>query len=350
MKPSGLTSSQAPSNLRVLGPLILAIVIFVVGSTGYYFLGEGRWSVSECAYMTAITISTVGFAEVIPVSETPLLRIYTILLVFGGAGTILYLMSSFTAFLVEGQLNQLIRRRRMDKAIEKMRDHYIVCGVGRNGEHAAAQLISGGFPTVIVDRSEEAVDAFMKTHGDIPFVVGDVTQDDDVLLRAGAQHARGLIAALSHDQDNLFLVLSAKEINPAIRVVSKINEARSMKKLLQVGTDRVVSPSSMGGYRLFLQMVRPQVTDHVDYLLFETKEGLIFDEVPIPTVSALHGKRLADSEIRTRTNLLVVGIRDEPHAKFTYNPGPNFKLAGGMTLIVLGPQQSIQALREMAEG
>ena len=350
MKPSGLTSSQAPSNLRVLGPLILAIVIFVVGSTGYYFLGEGRWSVSECAYMTAITISTVGFAEVIPVSETPLLRIYTILLVFGGAGTILYLMSSFTAFLVEGQLNQLIRRRRMDKAIEKMRDHYIVCGVGRNGEHAAAQLISGGFPTVIVDRSEEAVDAFMKTHGDIPFVVGDVTQDDDVLLRAGAQHARGLIAALSHDQDNLFLVLSAKEINPAIRVVSKINEARSMKKLLQVGTDRVVSPSSMGGYRLFLQMVRPQVTDFVDYLLFETKEGLIFDEVPIPTVSALHGKRLADSEIRTRTNLLVVGIRDEPHAKFTYNPGPNFKLAGGMTLIVLGPQQSIQALREMAEG
>lgn len=350
MKASDIRGSQAQSNLRVLAPLALALAIFVAGSAGYYVIGEGRWAMSECAYMTAITISTVGFAEVLPVSESPLLRLYTIMLVFGGAGTILYLMSSVTAFLVEGQLNQLIRRRRMDKAIEKMRDHYIVCGVGRNGEYSAAQMISGGFPTVIVDRSEEAVEAFIKTHGDIPFVVGDVTTDDDVLIRAGAQHAKGLIAALPQDQDNLFLVLSAKEINPEIRVVSKINEARSRKKLLQVGSDRVVSPSSMGGYRLFLQMVRPQVIDFVDYLLLESNEGLIFDEVPIPSVSPLHGKRLADSEIRTRTNLLVVGIRDEPHAKFTYNPGPNFELACGMTLIVLGPRESIQVLREMAEG
>lgn len=332
-------------------PMLVSLGIFIGGTGGYYALGAGDWSLSDCAYMTAITLSTVGFNEVIPIGHDPFLRTYTILLIFGGTGSILYLLSSVTAFLVEGHLNVVIRRRRMDRRIEKLQGHYIVCGVGRNGEYAAAQMVSGGYSVVVVDRSEEAVQSYLKTHGgDMAYVLGDATHDEDVLLRAGVQRAKGLIAALPEDEDNLFLILSAKELNPGLRIVAKINEQRSRKKFLQVGAEQVVSPSTMGGYRLYLQMVRPQVMDFVDYLLLESTEGLIFDEVPIPAGSALHGRQLAASDIRKRTNLLVVGIRDEPHARFTYNPGPDFRLGEGMTMIVLGPRDSIQALREMAAG
>lgn len=329
-------------------PLLIVGGIFVTGTAGYFALGAGAWSLSDCAYMTAITISTVGFREVVPVGDDPILRIYTISLIFLGAGSMLYLLSTVTAFLVEGNLNQIIRRRRMDKAIEGMRDHYLVCGVGRNGEYAAAQLVSAGHPVVVIDRSEEAVQGFLKTHGmDLSYVIGDVTHDDEVLLKAGVQRARGLMAALPEDEDNLFLILSAKELNPGLHVVSKINEPRSQKKFKQVGADHVVSPSAMGGYRMFLQMIRPNVTDFVDYLLLDKGQGLVFDEVLIPAGSSLHGRRLADSEIRKRTNLLVVGIRDEGNSTFTYNPGPDVTLAAGTHLIVLGPRESVRVLCEM---
>jgi voltage-gated potassium channel len=330
-------------------PLLIVLGIFVAGTSGYFALGAGAWSLSDCAYMTATTISTVGFREVVPVGDDPILRTYTIVLIFLGAGSMLYLLSTVTAFLVEGNLNEIIRRRRMEKAMEGMRDHYLVCGVGRNGEFAAAQLVSAGYAVVVIDRSEEAIQGFRKVHGmDLPYVVGDTTRDEDVLLRAGVQRARGLIAALPEDEDNVFLILSAKELNPRLHVVSKVNDQRSIKKLTQVGADHVVSPSAMGGYRMFLQMIRPNVTDFVDYLLLEKGEGLVFDEVPIPAGSSLHGRRLADSEIRKRTNLLVVGIRDEANATFTYNPGPDVALAAGTRLIVLGPRESVRVLREMA--
>ena len=332
---------------QLLKPIILLIGIFVAGTTGYYILGSGLWSWADCAYMTAITLSTVGFHEVLPVSQDGLLRLYTMGLIFVGAGTIVYLLSNITAFLLEGQLNELIRRHRMDKTIEKMRDHYLVCGIGRNGEYAAELMARGDHPMVVVDSDEATIKQLQESHDlDLLYVVGDAN-DEHVLLRAGVQRAQGLIAALPKDQDNLFLILTARDLNPGIRVVAKVNEQRSRKKFLQVGANDVVSPSAMGGYRMFLEMVRPEVTDFVDFMLLEN-EDLRIDEVPISRGSPLVGKRLSESDIRRRTNVLIVGVRDEEGARFTYNPGPDFQLQEDMTMIALGPREAVTRLREMA--
>jgi voltage-gated potassium channel len=327
--------------------LAILAAIYVGGAAGYYLLGEGRWTWSDCFYMTAITISTVGYGETIPIGNDPLLRGYTIVLIFVGAMSIVYVGSNITAFLVEGDLNQYLRRRRMDKEIGKVSGHYIVCGVGRNGERAASRLIAFGRPVVLVDRSEERLKGFAEEEERrVPYVIGDAT-DEHVLRRAGIERAAGLVAALPEDQDNIYLILSARELNPKARIVSRLNEERSRKKFVQVGADSVVSPSAMGGLRMFSELVRPGVMSFLDYVLHEGETDLSIEEVPIGEGSAVDGKRLDQSGIRQKTNLLVVGVRDPGSGRFTYNPGPDLELAAGMRLIVLGPTAAISELRRM---
>lgn len=333
---------------RLLIPLGLVFAIFIAGTLGYLLLGGGAWTLSDCAYMTATTVSTVGFREVIPVGDDPVLRAYTIALIFMGTGSILYLLSGITAFLVEGQLNRYLRTRRMERHVDRMRDHYVLCGVGRIGQATAAQLAAGGHRMVVVDHSEDQIRAALDHLGlPLPYVVGEATEEH-VLERAGLMHARGLLAALPEDQDNIFLVLSARQMNPRLRIVSKVNDERSRKKLFQVGADTVVSPSAIGGVRMVGEMIRPGVTSFLDDLVRDAGQNLLIDEVPLLEGAPLAGKRLADSGIRQRTNLLVVGLRAAQQGRFVYNPSPDVELAAGMSLIVLGPQDAITTLREMA--
>jgi voltage-gated potassium channel len=227
-----------------------------------------------------------------------------------------------------------------------MGGHYLVCGVGRSGEHAIRQMTGGGFPLVVVERSEEILREFMDYSGlQFPYVVGDATEEN-VLLRAGVARAQGIIAALPKDQDNIFLVLTARALNPKLRIVSKVNEQSSRKKLLQVGADVVVSPSEMGGIKMVTEMVRPGVSSFLEHLTIDTGENLLMDEVAIGAGSALHGRKLMDSEIRQRFNLLVVGVRGSG-GTFVYNPAPDHVLESGMTLIVLGPREAIAELRKL---
>lgn len=334
---------------RVSIAAVLILAILVAGTVGYRVLGEGRWGWSDCAYMTAITVSTVGFREVVPV-DTTALRVFTMSLILTGTGMILYLMSNLTAFLVEGDLNQLIRRRRMDRELAGIEGHFVLCGVGRSGGHAGAQMLAGGHKVVLVDRSEEKLRAFIETTGrGTPYLVGDAT-DESVLERAGVRRGRGLVAALPEDQDNIYLILSARQLNPRLRIVSKYNEPRSRQKFLQVGADAVVSPTAMGGLRLFSEMVRPGVMSFLDDVLHETAEDLTIDEVQVTAGSDMNGRRLDESGIRRRTNLLVVGVRDGETGRFTYNPGPDLKLRAGMTLIVLGPRPAVEELRRIGAG
>ena len=334
---------------RIVVAVALVLAIFLGGAAGYWLLGHGRYSLSDCLYMTAITVSTVGFREVIPVGDDPVLRAYTIVLIFAGGGSMLYLLSIVTAFLVEGDLNEFFRRRRMDKTIERLDGHYLVCGVGRSGEHAIRQMTAGGFPLVVIERSEQTLREFMDYAGlGFAFVIGDATEEN-VLLRAGVDRARGIVAALPKDQDNIFLVLTARALNPTLRIVSKVNEQSSRKKLLQVGADAVVSPSEMGGLKMFNEMVRPGVSGFLESLVNGTGENLLMDEVAIGAGSSLHGKKLSESAIRSRFNLLVVGVRGKDGG-FVYNPAPDHVLESGTSLIVLGPREAITELRQLPTG
>ena len=335
---------------QVVRPTAVLLGIWGVGTLGYWLLGAGLWSWMDCAYMTAITMSTVGFREAVPIGHDPLLRGYTIALILVGTGSMVYLLSNITAFFVEGELNEAIRRRRMERKTQRMRNHYVVCGVGRNGEYAAKQMAEGGHPLVVIDRSETAIQSFLELVGhEVPYVVGDAT-DEAVLQHAGLAHADGLIAALAEDQDNIFLALSARELNPDIRIVAKCNEPRSQRKFNQVGVRQVVHPSAMGGNRMYQEMIRPQVTNFVDGLLLNGGEDLVIDEVPVMAGSELAGQRLADSEIRTRTNVLIIGVRSMESSVFAYNPGPDFRLEEGATLIALGTRKSLTGLAEMGRG
>ncbi len=335
---------------RVVTAILIVLGIVAGGSVGYYVLGGGAWTWSDCIYMVATTVSTVGFREVIPVGSDNGLRAYTILLIFAGGGSMLYLLSIITAFLVEGDLNVYIRRRRMEKEIERLRGHYLVCGLGRNGEQAAERLLAAGRGVVVIDHTEARIRAFMDSTGlRPPFVIGDAT-DEDVLTRAGLAHAAGMIASLPEDQDNLMAILSARQVNKTARIVGKSNEKRSRHKFLLVGADAVVSPQAIGGRRLFTEMLRPGVTGFLDSVLDKAEEDLGMDEIEVGEGSPLLGKRLADSEIRQRTNLLVVGFRDDVTRKFTYNPGSDWVIKSGVTLIVLGPAPSIEELRRMVAG
>ena len=235
----------------------------------------------------------------------------------------------------------------MEKAIERMRNHYIICGVGHNGENAVNHLVASDHPFVMIDRLEERCLAYqVNPNGRIPYLVADATEDA-TLRRAGIERAVGLIAALPSDQDNIMLVLSARQLNPLLRIVSKVSEASARNKLRKVGADGVVSPSEMGGLRLFSELVRPGVMTFLDDLIQTTDQNLRIDELPIPEGSPLDGCQLAASDIRRRTNLLVVGVRQPDDGAFIYNPGPEFVVKSHMAMIVLGPIDAIEKLKTM---
>jgi voltage-gated potassium channel len=320
-------------------------VLFMLfgGAAGYYAIGGGRYGFLDCIYMTINAVATVGFREVIPV-DTVLLKVYTIMLVLMGAGTMLYMLSMVTATILEGDIGDLFRRRRMNKDIDRLNDHYIVCGAGRNGEHAVLELHRSGLPVLVVESHEDRIVEFKDRHGVEPMhIIGDATEEV-VLRRAGIDRARGLVATLPEDRDNMFLVLTARQLNQKLRIVCKINEDSSRRKLLQVGADVAISPSEMGGRRMFNEMVRPGVVSFIERL-FHNRQELVIDEVLVCGGSGLAGKKLSETDIRREYNLLVVGIQEGEGGFFAYNPSPDFVLRDGMTLMVLGPKDSIDRLR-----
>ncbi|MFA6035238.1 MAG: NAD-binding protein, partial [Myxococcota bacterium] len=315
IKESTFVISERPVR-RVATALVIVLVIFFGGSLGYWILGKGQYSPGDCLYMTVNAVCTVGFREVIPVSGDGVMMAYTTVLILVGAGSMLYLLSMLTAFMVEGDLKEMFRRRRMNKDIARLKDHYIVCGVGRSGEHAILQMNAHGLPLVLVDLSEKTLWEFQgKFNLSMPYIFGDAS-DENVLIKAGVERAKGLIASLPEDQDNIFLVLTARQLNPSLRIVSKVNEQSSRKKLMQVGADAVVSPAEIGGRSMFNELTRPEVTSFLENLMHDAGENLMLDKVDIASCSYLAGKKLSETDIRRRFNLLVVGIQTADQSGF----------------------------------
>ena len=234
---------------------VLGVVLFV-GASSYYAVGEGRWTWYDCFYMTIITLSTVGFAETLEgMNQVPEARAVTIALIVLGSGTLLYFISSMTALIVEGDLQGILRRRSMQRAIGALKEHVIVCGIGTTGRHIATELGAVGIPFVVVDRDRERLEELEEEFGEqLLYVVGDAT-DDHVLELAGVEQARGVISALNDDKANLFVTISARALNPDARIVAKSIEPSTERKLRRAGADAVVAPNYIGGVRLFSEMV-----------------------------------------------------------------------------------------------
>lgn len=317
----------------------------VLGAAGYHLLGEGRWTWGDCFYMTIITLSTVGYGETLPgMHEVPFVRAWTAGLILCGTGILLYWVSAFTAVIVDGDLRGLLRSRRLQKAIDGLRNHVIVCGAGTTGVHAIRELVDAGTQFVVLDHDEGRLNALAEeVDGELLYLVGDAA-GDPMLLKAGIERAMGVLVMLHEDRDNLFCTLSARALNANVRIISKAVEHSALPKLLRAGADRVVSPNFIGGLRLASEMVRPSVVEFLDTML-RGDEKLRIEEVKIPDGTPLAGAQLRHAGIRDATNALVLAMRD-PQGGYHFNPGPDFIVQPGMTMIVLAHMEEVLHLRQ----
>ena len=329
--------------LAIAASLVGAVI--VVGTTGYLLLGGGRWQFDDCLYMTVITLSTVGFAETLPgMNEVAGTRLWTTVLIFFGTGTLLYFVSSFTAFIVEGDIQGALRRRRMRKATDKLENHIIVVGVGATGIHVVEELYTTRVDFVVIDVDEERLLTLHHKLPELRYVHGDATADE-VLLEAGIRRARGLATTLREDKDNVFVSITARALCPDIRIVAKVTEDSAAMKMKRAGANTTVSPSSIGGLRIASELVRPSVVGFLDKMLRDQEGALRVEEVKVPSDAPIVGARLANTRLRDDTNVLVLAVR-AADGKYLYNPGADYVIEENSTLIVLCQQDELVRLRE----
>jgi len=335
---------------RLISAAGILTAVVLMGATGYFAVGEGRWSWFDCFYMTIITLSTVGFAETLEgMNELPEARVVTIALIILGSGTLLYFISSLTALIVEGDLQGILRRRSMQRAISKLNEHVIVCGIGTTGRRIAIELSAVGVPFVVVDTNRERLEELSEEFEDaLLYVIGDAT-DDHILALAGIDRARGVISALNDDKANLFVTISARALNPDARIVAKSIEPATEAKLRRAGADSVVAPNYIGGVRLFSEMVTPKAAAFLDRIVqFGGGTSVGIEAIDIPPDSPIAGQRLAETDIREAGALVVAVHRSD--GDYVYNPGSEHLLEAGDSLIVLADSEDIAALRQTVAG
>lgn len=334
------------SERRVLNALMLVGLTLVVGTIGYRLLTNNEYGWLTCFYMTVITLSTVGYGEVIDASQFPLVRAFTIVLILSGMGILFYSLSTVTAIMVEMDLRDVIKRRKMNKDIRQLRDHFIVCGFGVTGSCIAQELIKTGARIVVIENNPERIETLRKLD-DVLHVEGDTT-DDEVLIRAGIDRASGLAAALSSEKDNLFLTLTARQLNPAVRIVARGLDDSVNRKLQKAGADAVVSTTFIGSLRMASELIRPSVVSFLDTMLRETTQTIRFEELHISPESTFINQTINSTGLREDFDLLIVALKKPDSSQFIYNPPADTVLVSGMTLVVLGKSKQVQELRELS--
>lgn len=334
---SARSSRQSNTPFRFVYAALLIVTIIGGGTIGYAWL-EG-WPVLDSFYMTIITMTTVGYGETRPLSEAG--RLFTIGLIVSSIGMAGYAVSTLAAFVVEGEFYRIIRERRMDQRITQLSNHIILCGAGRTGKYIAEEFVRTRTPFVLIEQDQDVLDQALSL-GDIPYIQADATEDEALRL-AGIERARGLVAALGDDKDNVFLVLSARALNPTLRIIARLNDESNAGKLSKAGADEIVSPNAIGGLRMASIMLRPVVVSFLDEMLRVTDQTLRVEEVHIDRIPALIGKTLAEADIGRRIGMLVVAIKSR-NARPRFNPGAKTVLQAGDILIVMGTPDQIEAL------
>jgi voltage-gated potassium channel len=316
--------------------VLLLVVVFVGGTLGYLALGL---SLLDALYQTVTTVSTVGYREL--GHATRAWKIFTLVVIVLGVSTVLYTFGSLLETLVEGRLTDRLGRRRMDRRIQALRGHVIVCGWGRVGRTVAAYVQGGGRDAVVIDTNAERL-------ASVPYayVEGDAT-DDAVLRLAGIEHASTLIAALDTDADNLYVTLTGRSLRDDLFIVARARVATAEAKFLQAGANRVVNPQHIGGARMAALALQPAVAEFLDVVMHDGSLEFRLEEVPVPHGSAIAGRTLRDAHIRDQTGALVLAVRD-PQGEFLTNPSPDTEIVPGHVLIAIGTEAQLDALSTAA--
>ncbi len=322
-------------HLQVSSLLILCII--VLGTVGYMVL-EG-WGFMDALYMTVITIASVGFSEVHPLDLTG--RIFTIVLVLLGVGLSAYVAGAVIQFMVEGRIRIILGRRRLDKKIDRSKNHYIICGYGRIGR-VLCESIRSKFPNLVVIDSNPEHIPMMEADG-IVYISADAT-DEAVLRRAGIERAKGLVAALGTDTDNVFLVLTAHQLNPELNIIARAGRDSAKAKLKAAGANYVESPYEMGAATMAQRILRPTVTSFMDLAFTHRRSHIQMEEIPVSNSSAMVNLTLKDSGIRQKYNLIVIAIKEAQSGSMVFNPSFEAIIRSGDTLIAVGEVVNLQKL------
>ena len=321
----------------VAGFVVLSL-IFILGIIGYMML-EG-WNFFDSFYMVVITLSTVGFQEVRPLSDPG--RMMTSALILSGVGSFAFLVGSFSQVLVEGKLQTIWGRRRVKKTIKKLDQHFIVCGYGRIGSIVVQQIQEAGYPVVVVEMDEELIEE-MESKG-ILCVEGDAT-NDEVLGDAGISHASSLITALTDEAANVYVTLVARQANPDLLIIARSDNAKHIPRLKMAGADRVVMPNYIGGIRMAQSVLRPTVTNFVE-LAMKANVDLQMEELIVSASSELVGKNLIESEIRPRFNVIIIAVKTKDD-QMVFNPAPQYVIEADSTLLCVGKTKDLEELQEI---
>ena len=333
-------SSQLTPFKRLWLTLGFFILIFFAGTFGYVLI-EG-WPLADSFYMTIITISTVGFQEVKTLSENG--RIFTACLIVIGIGTFGYGFANISTFFIEGEFKELIRTRKMEKIIENIASHIIICGYGDEGRHAGEELSRSKVPFIIIEKKLELTE---KLREDGLLVIhGDATQDD-VLLKAGVAVAKGLIAAVPEDSVNVFVALTARGFNPDLKIGARAADESSIAKLFRAGANKVVSSAEIGGRRMASMLLRPKVVNFLDVIMSDQELALRLEEININKKSPFVGKSIRGLDIRGRTGTLVIAYQGEGQS-ININPSADTTCQAGDVLIVLGNEKQVADLQHLA--
>jgi voltage-gated potassium channel len=318
--------------------LVIALLFatLLAGASGYVLIE--KWDFLDAVYMTVITVASVGYGEIHPLSDEG--RIFTMGLILAGSGIMIYAVSSFTAFIVEGELTDVLKRLKMEKRIKALKGHYIVCGDSTTGRYAIEELAKTGRAFVVVERDPAKL-ADLERRGML-FVEGDATSDA-VLQEASIASAKGLIATLHSDADNLFLVFTARGLKSELRIVAKAVDEESREKIRKAGADAVVMPNAIGALRLVSELVRPTVVTFLDVMLRDNDHAIRVEELAVPENSPVAGQALADTGLLTETGASLVALVREAQP-YLFNPPPATRLQRGDRLIMMGEMAVIQEL------
>lgn len=319
------------TRLRISLFLLVCIILF--GTFGYSMIEE--MSLFDSFYMTLITISTVGFSEITPLTQSS--RIITVVIIISGISLLTYTFGQIAQVFIEGELRKLLGRRKLEKRIADLKNHYIVCGYGRIGAVICKELADEKIEFIIIEEDEKKIEQLENNH--FLYLSGDATREE-TLLGAGLDRAKGMVTAVSSDADNVFITLTAKGLRPDIFVLSRAADLKNEKKLLRAGASRVVSPYNMGGSRMAQILKRPTVVDFLESATMSGSLGLKLEEVVVMPTSYLVGKTIVESKLRQNFGVIIIAIK-KIDGEMLFNPGPDAVLGAGEVVVVIGKKHDL---------
>ena len=326
-------------NAKLKIALAILLTVFLIGTAGFHFIEE--WSFVDSFYATITTLSTVGYGDFAP--ETVEGKLFAVFIIIFGVGTMFYSLVLAAETFIEFRLRSLLGRGKLGKMIDKMNNHYIICGCGRIGYLICRELAAEKIPFVVIDNSPEIIQK-IQDEG-IIYCKGDATQDK-VLIEAGIKRAKGIVCVLPSDAENLYVILTAKELNHDIFVLSRSEEEESEHRLLRAGANRVVSPYMLGGTRMAMAIIRPAMLDFIEISTRRQSLELRMEELAVGDGSPIIRKSLEESGIRQRYGLIIVAVKKDS-GKMIFNPQASYMITKGDKLIAMGENENVKSFTEI---